>query len=106
MLSGWAEWRIDPDFAELLIRAEDGLDELTAVERMQYRTYVFQIFNTWEAAFLFQEEGLLDEEQWIPWDRAMFRRLNSEEIRAMWEDAQDRYRASFAAHVNLRYAED
>ena len=40
-------WKRDPAFAELLIRADSNYAELSPAEKEQFSTYVFQLLNVW-----------------------------------------------------------
>jgi len=55
--------------AELNVRGRNGIDGMTEVELERYAASWYAAFNTYEAAFLFYQKGIISEDDYETWRR-------------------------------------
>ncbi len=58
------------ELAYLVYKAEETSENLTAYEKNRYTRLRFIFFNDWEKAFVYFEEGRMDQKTWEMWDNA------------------------------------
>jgi len=56
------------ELADLVIRASRQPDDLTEAERLRYLAYQHIFFDSWEIAWMYHEDGILEEPTWQEWD--------------------------------------
>ena len=89
-----------PEVAELLARANDNLDTLSAADRIRLDFVYFTFFNLWHSAFANYRRGMLEEGIWLQWDHGyewLFRRPATKEV---WNELEKIYEPEFQAHVS------
>jgi hypothetical protein len=57
-----------PDLADVVIAAARDADALSETDRLRYLAYQHIFFDIWEMAWVYHEDGILDEETWGEWD--------------------------------------
>ena len=73
------------DLAELILRAESDDQSgrpLSEVERFQYTSYLYSMWNVFEAAFVYYNNGLLDYSDFESWHGAMCAEYSKPQVRA------------------------
>ena len=91
----------NPQVAELLVRADEAYDEMTAAERKQYSFYCLSMFNVFQSARFNYEAGLLNEEIWKAWVRGYASVLvTSPGVRKEWAGLRELYTPNIRAVVD------
>lgn len=91
----------NPDFAKLIVKANDDNDNLAAHERVQLQHHYISLFTLWQSAYENHNQGLLDETGWYLWNNGCRGVLVAQRgMRDTWGAAGDVYGPSFTAHVN------
>ena len=93
-------WNLDQNFAEVATKAIEDHESLTAVERNQYETYVFQLMNLWEHAMGVHTRGLMSDSYWKAFDDTFHPFMTAPAWRTFWEYAKPRFSAEFQQHVD------
>jgi len=89
-----------PHMAELVILAEQSPDELTGADRLRYIEYQHDFLDSWEMAFVYHLDGILDDEAWEGWNDWFAREMQSRP-RFAWEENQHNFTPGpFTAHVD------
>ncbi len=57
------------DLANLIIKAQMRADTLSAADRLRYLSYQHDFFDSWEIAWIYHQNGILDEASWKEWDQ-------------------------------------
>ena len=57
--------------AEIDVKARGGLQNLTDIERRRYELSWLSTINTYEAAFLAHQKGVIDDLDYSPWETAI-----------------------------------
>lgn len=93
-----------PDLARIVIQATTNPTSLSAEDRLRYLAYQHVFFDSWEVAWLYHEDGILDEPTWREWD-AWFTGEARGRPRFGWTDNQRHFTGeSFRQHVNASLA--
>ncbi len=79
----------NPDLADIVIAAARNADALSEADRLRYLAYQHIFFDTWEIAWVYHKDGILDEETWREWD--------------MWFVAEAKRRPDFSWTENRRH---
>ena len=57
-----------PGLAELVVKAENGLDNLTKAERVKYINFTALLFANWSRAIDLRTVGTFEEQYWVGWN--------------------------------------
>jgi len=57
-----------PDLADLVLVARDRPDEMSEADRIRYLAYQHVFFDSWEVAWIYHEDGILEDATWKEWD--------------------------------------
>ena len=87
-------------FAEILVKAETQAS-LTPSEEYRLDVWIFFHFGNWEQAFLANEQGILDSDAWLGWDR-YYKWLMSKSffLRAWKDNPVQGFTDGFTGHVD------
>lgn len=77
------------DLAELVLLARDHPGELSDADRLRYLAYQHVFFDSWEVAWLYHQDGILEDETWQEWDD--------------WFASEARHRPAFGWTENRRH---
>jgi len=58
----------NPDLARIVLKATDNPEGLTPAEQMQYLAYEHIFYDSWESAWYYYQEGILETESWDGWN--------------------------------------
>lgn len=56
------------DLAQIVINAEADDSDLSDANRLRYLAFQHVFFDTWETAWVYYQDGILDEKDWVEWD--------------------------------------
>ena len=88
------------DAASVVVRAESDYDSLTKEEKRRFGTYAQNVFNFWEAAYLYQRQGLLAANVWQTANIANRAFLKGQAYLEYWDRNHDAFTRDFAAYVD------
>jgi hypothetical protein len=75
----------DAALTEIVDKGFEDPRSLTATERLRFENYFGTVLNTYEAAYIFWQKGLVDEQDFIGWRYSLCPMLRSEGGRLFWE---------------------
>ncbi len=90
----------DREWATLLSRALNGLDDLDTVERVQFLSHVGSIFRLYESAYLHFQDGTLDPRFWRGFERAIADVIGYPGIQAALALRRHHLTDEFAGHLD------
>jgi len=91
----------NPEFAKLIVKADDDNESLTPSERIQLSHHYINLFTLWHSAFENQKSGLLGDSGWRVWDGGCKSILISQRaMRDTWNTAGQIYGPDFSKYVN------
>lgn len=94
------------DMAELVVLADQAPDELTGADRLRYIEYQHDFLDSWEMAFTYHRDGILDDEEWDGWNAWYVQEMRSRP-RFAWEENRHNFTPGpFTAHVDAALLED
>jgi hypothetical protein len=93
-------WKREPQFAEVVVRAESDFSTLSDSERVQFQTFVFELLNLWEHVMSAHRQGLMSESYWIAWNDTFHPSMNNPAWQAIWREAKPAFSTEFQAHVD------
>jgi len=96
----------DPEFAQLIIRAQKSLDDLTESERLRYLSHINADFNTWEHMFYSYDNGTMNERLWESWDQSFYSLYCTKSSKVIWQQIQSYFGDAFRAHIQELTEED
>lgn len=89
-----------PGLAEIVLAGRAGSTDLSEADRLRYRTFEREFFNTWEAAWLYHANGILDGPTWADLDE-YFTSAAKRRPADVWVGIREDFpEAPFRAHVN------
>jgi hypothetical protein len=93
-------WKRDPQFAEVVVKAKEGFSELSPSEQEQFSTFVFELLNLWEHVMSAYRKGLMTESYWIAWNDTFHPNLSNPSWLTVWNSAKTYFSAEFQEHVD------
>jgi hypothetical protein len=88
------------EMAELVILADEAADELIGADRLRYLEYQHDFLDSWEIAFTYHRDGILNDESWEGWNEWYVRELR-ERPRFAWEENRHNFTPGpFMDHVD------
>ena len=90
----------DRELAELVVKCDRGIDELTEGQTKQCLYYYFVLFNTWEYMYYQNIDESLPEAFWDG-SNAYYRGelRNTQGFRIFWENNEEAFAEPFKSHV-------
>ena len=93
-------WKLEPQFAEVIVKATADYESLSASEKVQFGTYVFELLNVWEHALGVHSRGLMSDTYWEAWNDTFHPNMKDPAWRSVWEDVKPHFAAEFQRHVD------
>jgi hypothetical protein len=93
-------WKLEPQFAEVVVKATADYESLSPSEKVQFGTFVFQLLNLWEHALGVHSRGLMSDTYWEAWNETFHPNMNDPAWRSVWDDAKPHFAAEFQKHVD------
>lgn len=90
----------DREWAELLSRGLEAIDNLDKVERVQFLSHVGSILRLYESAYLHFQEGTLDPRFWHGFERAITDVIGYPGIQAAFALRRHHVNEEFAEHLD------
>ncbi len=95
-----SNWKRDREFSGVVTRALEDHDSLDAIERMQFNTYAFQLFNLWEFSYDCHRNNALPEMAWKSYDDSFCVRFKYPAWCMSWENNRISFGPEFQKHVD------
>lgn len=89
-----------PDMAQLVLVARAAPDDLLGADRLRYLEYQHDFLDSWEIAFAYHRDGILDRESWEGWDEWFTREMRSRPAFAWEENRYNFVPGPFMDHVD------
>ena len=96
---GLYEIATNPEFAEVVVKAQKNFDDLTESEYLRYRSHIWAELNIWEHLFYSYRNGTMDDTLWDSWDKSMFNLYCEESSRRVWDEIKPGFGVEFRAHL-------
>ena len=93
-------WKLEPQFAEVVVKASENYQGLAPSEKVQFDTFVFELLNLWEHALGTHSRGLMSDSYWIGWNDTFHPNMKDQGWRSVWEVAKPHFSAEFQRHVD------
>ena len=90
----------DPQRADLIVKAMDGLEELSDSERLQLVSIAQSLLRVWEEAHYQFSEGRLEESMWNAMLAQFIDIMSLETWQSIWSIRKHTYRKEFVAFVD------
>lgn len=94
------------DIAPLLIKAQAGLDQLSAAERVRFGFLMMMAFRRVETVVVQRNLGLIDPELTHGFERSAMSALRAPGTREWWETAKGGFSELFSTWVDKQLASD
>lgn len=94
------DWKRDPNFAEIIVKASANYDNLSPSEQVQFNTHVFQLLNVWEHAFKVYDRGLMNRSFWDGWNNAFAPNMKDPSWLRVWGEVKTLFAIEFQQHVD------
>jgi hypothetical protein len=90
----------DPVFAEIHVRATQDFNKLTEVEKVQYFSFVADVLNAWEFAYITFIDGKMVDTIWTGYDQFYRSHLSQKSYQEFWRDNKQYFSPKFRAYVD------
>jgi len=89
-----------PGLAEIVLAGRAGSADLSEADRLRYETFEKAFFNSWEAAWLYHADGILDAPTWADLDEYFANAARRRSADVWVEMRGDFPEEPFRAHVD------
>jgi hypothetical protein len=93
-----------PDLSELVIKAADGLGNLTPEERVRFNLMLMMTFRRLESVFVQGRLGSIEPGLTAGFEQSVIGTIASGAAAEWWDNAKPAFSASFVAYVDKRLA--
>jgi hypothetical protein len=88
------------DMAAMVYLADTAPDSLQGVDRFRYLEYQHDFLDSWEMAFIYFREGILDQKDWEEWDEWFVAEMRARPSFVWGENRHNFTNPDFIAHVD------
>ena len=88
------------DVASIVVKGESNYNDLPEEEKYRFDMYALNLFNYFEAAHLYHQQGLLGDDVWELVDITSVSFLETAGYREYWERSRNKYVPEFVAHID------
>ncbi|GAB5412575.1 MAG: hypothetical protein Cons2KO_01780 [Congregibacter sp.] len=93
-------WLQDPEFAETLVRSEQGKEALSESEYLQVGYWVGQRLTVCENVYQRRNDDLVSDEMWPAWAAGCKAVMENATAREVWRERRAWFAADFAAWLD------
>ena len=98
----WDSWIKDRSFADTYILALNDFSSLSPTQKLQVDKYISQGLNIWEFVFGNLKDGVIEESQFIAWDRFFTEEFKNNRLwQLIWDQKKNAYEERFQDYINL-----
>lgn len=94
------EVALDPEAADLFLKAETDLASMNANERFRYELWIRTFLNANESAWLFHHKGVINDEEYAGWHSGICETLLRPGFREYMESRLETYTEGFIDDIN------
>ena len=94
------------ELAKILIQAASEPAAMSEVDRRRYLAYQHNFFDSWEIAWIYYQDGILDESTWEEWDRWFTEEANRRPVFGWTGNRHHFTGQAFRQHVEARIPGD
>jgi hypothetical protein len=94
----------DRDFADLRLRARDGIEDLDDIDRLRMTSVVVNLFRNFENIHHQYEAGLLNTDQYESWDRLIAFHLSHRGTRQIWSQVSAVFSNEYQSKISTMLA--
>lgn len=88
------------EMAELVLTAQQAAHDLIGADRLRYLEYQHDFLDSWEIAFAYHRDGILDDESWEGWNQWYVLQMK-QRPRFAWEENRHNFTPGpFMDHVD------
>ena len=98
----WDSWIKDRSFADTYTLALNDFSSLSPAQKLQVDKYISQGLNIWEFVFGNLKDGVIEESQFIAWDRFFTEEFKNNRLwQLIWDQKKNAYEERFQDYINL-----
>ena len=86
--------------ADIVLAAARAPDEMSEADRLRYLAYQHNFFDTWEIAWDYHADSILDDDSWISWNDWFAREAKLRPEFGWTENRHNHTGADFRTHVD------
>jgi len=90
----------DSELADIFLRGVNDITELTAVEQIRFSALLGIAFRNMFQQFQEFDMGLISNDDWDTWNKALTQIITYPGIQAVWETRKSTYNERFQAYVD------
>ena len=90
------------DLTNLVLKASESTNELTPDEKMRYLAFEHIFYDSWESAWYYYNEGILEKPNWDSWNSWFISETKNKPILS-WEGNRKNYSGKFLEYIDKLY---
>lgn len=87
------------DMALIILKAHNSPEQLLPEERLRYLAYDHIFYDSWESAWNYYHQGILEEADWVSWNRWFQMEFRKRPLLS-WAGNRQHYDGGFLGHVD------
>jgi hypothetical protein len=91
------------DVGRIVLHADEGYDELTAVERIRFEAYAERVFSNFESVFYSYRNSMIEDDLWESWEASYLDDISRNSLRRFWQEQRPLHLHDFMDFIEQFY---
>jgi hypothetical protein len=95
----------NPDLIGILLRAQKDSRTLTDEEQIRYLAFEHIFYDSWESAWYYHHEGILEEENWNSWNNWFSAEIKNKSFFS-WQGNRKNFNGAYLEYIDRIFSEN
>ena len=91
------------DVGRIVLKADEGFDNLTKEERIRFEAYAERVFNNFESVFYSYRNSMIEEDLWESWESSYLADVSRSAMRSYWQEERPQHLRDFMDFIDQFY---
>ena len=91
------------DIARIVLKAEEGYDDLTEEELLRFEAYAERVFSNFESVFYSYRNSMLEEDLWESWESSYLADISRVSMRRFWHEERPLHLRDYMDFIEQHY---
>jgi len=91
------------DIAGIVLKAEEGYDDLTEEELIRFEAYAERVFSNFESVFYSYRNSMLEEDLWESWESSYLVDISRVSMRRFWHEERPLHLRDYMDFIEQHY---
>ena len=91
------------DIARIVLKADEGYDNLTKEELIRFEAYAERVFSNFESVFYSYRNSMLEEDLWESWESSYLADISRDAMRRFWHEERPLHLRDYMDFIEQHY---